>query len=291
MQKAVIILGPNASGKSGLSVPLAKKFGGEIISADSRQIYKGFDLCSGKISEKERMGVAHHMLDILEPGKYFSVADFQRETYKIISEINSRGKIPFIVGGTGLYIESVSEGYDLSQNPPNYKLRSELENLSIEELQKRLGDSGIVLNESDSKNKRRAARALERLAASGAAFQARNPRLDCLKLGVARPKEILYKRIDERLDARIDSGMIEEIKNYLAAGGDEEFLFNLGLEFRHILLHLKDDVPVLSELRENLSKAIKKFAKRQVTWFKRDKNIIWIESEPEAEKLIERFIV
>jgi tRNA dimethylallyltransferase len=285
--KVIIIIGPNASGKSGLGVSLAEKFGGEIISADSRQIYKGFDLCSGKISNEDRRGVPHHMLDILEPGKYFSVADFQKKTYQLIPEIYSRGKIPFIVGGTGLYAEAVAEGYDLSGNPPDYKLRAELEILTAEELRERLQNAGVILNESDSKNKRRLARALERLAVSGNALQSKNPSLDCLKLGILRPKDVLFNRIDERLDARIGEGMIGEVKEYLASGGGEEFLFNLGLEFRYILLHLKGEI---TDLRGELSKAVKKFAKRQITWFKRDKNIIWIENESEAEEKIKEFL-
>ena len=193
--RLIVILGTNASGKSGLGVELAKKYGGEIVSADSRQVYRGLDLGSGKITPEETQGVPHHLIDVCDPGDFFSMADFQRLAYAAIDDILARGRVPFLVGGTGLYVDAVADGYMLSLRAPDLALRARLETYETpalyEMLKEKLPDTDV-----DPKNRNRVMRALERLAADDYHPGRRSPRYETLKLGVTWPREILKKRID-----------------------------------------------------------------------------------------------
>ena len=283
MEKLIVIEGTNASGKSTLGVKLAKAFNGEIVSADSRQVYARMDLGSGKITPEEMEGVPHHLLDVRQPGEFFSMADYQALAYEAIENILSRGRQPFLVGGTGLYVDSVAEGYVLSEKKPDPELRAHLETFSTPELYAMLQEQ-LPETEIDPKNRHRVMRALEKLAAGDEGHSPRQPRYEVLKLGVTWPREILKQRIDERLERRLKQGMAEETKALLEEGISEEFLVKLGLEYKYLTWYLTGKMEY-EQMKEELGNAIKKFAKRQMTWFRRDPKIIWLDmaGDPLAE--------
>ena len=283
LPKMIVIEGTNASGKSGLGVRLAKRFNGEIISADSRQVYRGLDLGSGKITPEEADGVPHHLIDVLEPGEFFSMADFQRLAYAAAENILSRGRVPFLVGGTGLYVDAVADGYVLSDKKPDAALRAHLETFDTPALYRMLKER-VPDTEIDPRNRHRVMRALEKLEAGDDKAPEKEPRYRTLRLGVTWPREILKKRIDERLDRRLDAGMTEEVRGLLERGVSEEFLVKLGLEYKYLTWYLTGRMGY-DQMKEELGNAIKKFAKRQMTWFRRDERILWLDmaGDPEAE--------
>ena len=293
LPKIVAVVGTNASGKSALGVELARRFGGEIISADSRQVFRGLDLGSGKITPEETRGVPHHMIDIREPNAFFSMADFQRMSYRIIEEIRGRGHLPMIVGGTGLYVDSVADGYLLSDKEPDLAYRAELEELTTPQLYEMLvGLRPDVQVERNNRN--RVMRMLERIHDGDDAVPGKQPRYDCLRLGVSWPRDVLAKRIDERLDMRVRQGMIDEVQRLIDEGATREFLLGLGLEYRFNTQYLTGEIPDREEMLRLLAIAIKQFAKRQMTWFRRDKTIVWLDmaGDPlaQASEAIEAFL-
>ncbi len=292
MGKLIVIAGTNASGKSGLGVELASRYGGEIVSADSRQVFRGLDLGSGKITPQEMRGVPHHLIDVCQPGDFFSMADFQRLAYAAIDGIQARGKLPFLVGGTGLYVDAVAEGYELSDRAPDLTLRAELETHTTPELYQMLQEK-LPGTEIDPRNRNRVMRALERLAADDYHPGKRQPRYEVLKLGVSWDRETLKQRIDERLERRLRDGMVQEVQGLLDAGVSREFLMKLGLEYRYLTRYLDGELTYEQMVLE-LGNAIKKFAKRQVTWFKKDPAIHWLDmrADPvaQAAALIDRFL-
>ena len=283
LPKLVVIEGTNASGKSSLGVALAEKFDGEIVSADSRQVYERLDLGSGKIMPEEMHGVPHHLLNVRKPGEFFSMADFQRLAYEAVDGILARGKLPFLVGGTGLYVDAVADGYLLSDQAPDHDLRARLETFETPELyamlKKKLPDTEI-----DPRNRHRVMRALERLEADDYHPAAKAPRYTLLKLGVTWPREILKQRINDRLETRLRQGMADEVKALLDEGISETFLVKLGLEYKYLTWYLTGKIGY-DQMVEELGNAIKKFAKRQMTWFRRDPRIRWLDmsADPVAE--------
>ena len=280
LPKLVAVLGPTACGKSGLGVALARRFDGEVVSADSRQVYRGLNLGTGKITPEEMEGVPHHMLDVVDPGEMYSVADFQAGAYAAIADILSRGKVPFLVGGTGLYLRSVTEGFVFSAAQPDPALREKLEALSTPELRALVEEkTGAALSGGEENNRQRLIRAAEKVLSGGWETPPAKPRYHCLLLGVTYPRQTVCDRIDQRLQARIDAGMIDEVANLRAAGVSDEFLDRLGLEYRFILHFLQGDVRDLEELKILLGTAIKQFAKRQMSWFRKDKNVLWLDME------------
>ncbi len=300
MSKIITIVGTNASGKSSIGIELAKEFNGEIISADSRQVFKGFDLCCGKVTEAEAKIVPHHMIDIVEIGIPFTVADYQRQTYDLIRDIEMRNKIPFIVGGTGLYINSVIYGYQFADEKIDLEYRNYLNELDVHDLQRLLPKdiyNYLSVNNSDFNNKRRLIRYLEK-DRNGETFSPNNgvfeEKYDTLQIGITWPKEILYQRIEERLRKRIEEGMIGEVEEYLNNGGDPQVLYDLGLEYRYIMWFVTGKYNSLDEFFKEMSTAIKQFSKRQIKWFKRDKSIHWLNMEKdymiEARTLINTFL-
>lgn len=293
LPKLIVIAGTNASGKSGLGVELALRYGGEVVSADSRQVFRGLDLGSGKITPEEMRGVRHHLIDVCDAGDFFSMADFQRMAYGAIDDILARGKPPFLVGGTGLYVESVADGYELSNRMPDLAYRAELEKRSTEELYAMLVEA-VPGVEVERRNRNRVMRLLEKLHDGDDVVPGRNPRYETLRLGVTWDREVLRRRIDERLDRRLNEGMIEEVRGLLQRGVSETFLIKLGLEYRFITRYLKGEIASLEEMRTLLSTAIKQFAKRQMTWLRRDGAIHWLDmtADPvgEACALIDAFL-
>lgn len=295
--KLIAIVGTNASGKSAVGLELARRYGGEIVSADSRQILRGYDLCSGKVTAEEQQAVPHHLLDIADAGAYFSLADYQSRAYAAIDDILRRGKQPFLVGGTGLYINAVADGYDLVDAGPDEALRERLEAMTVEDLAQLFREkSGEVPDFLDVNNKRRLVRACEVLL-SGRDFaetRACRPRYDVLKIGVTWERPVLRQRIGERLRRRLEQGMIDEVKRGLEAGVGYEVFCSLGLEYRFIARYLRGEFSGFDEFYEKLYTAICRFAKRQMTWFRRDASICWLDmhGDPvaEASRLIGEFL-
>ena len=293
LPRLIVIAGTNASGKSGLGIDLAEKFGGEVVSADSRQVFRGLDLGSGKITPEEMRGVPHHLIDVCAPGDFFSMHDFQRLAYKAIDDILSRGRLPFLVGGTGLYIAAVTEGYVMSDSPPDLEYREYLETFETPELYEMLVHAVPEIR-IERNNRNRVMRVLEKLHAGDDHIPHNRPRYECLKLGVTWERETLKQRIDERLARRLEQGMIDEVRGLIDAGVSIEFLDKLGLEYRFITRYLTGEIPDPEDMTEQLANAIKKFAKRQMTWFRRDPDILWLDmsDDPFAQacSAIERFI-
>lgn len=293
MPKVLAVVGTNASGKSALGVRLAKQFGGEIISADSRQVFRGLDLGSGKITPEETEGVPHYMIDVREPGEFFSMADFQQISYDLIPQIISRGHLPMIVGGTGLYVDSVLDGYLLSNTEPDLAYRAELEKLTTPELYEML--LRVMPNVQVEKNNRnRVMRILERIHDGDDAVPGKQARYESLRLGVSWPRDVLAKRIDERMDMRLELGMIEEVQRLMDEGASVEFLLGLGLEYRFITQYLIGEIPNKDDMIAQLLHAIKKFAKRQMTWFRRNPDIVWLDMQgdfyAQACEAVDRFL-
>ena len=276
LPKVVAVVGTNASGKSALGVELAKKYDAEIISADSRQVFRGLDLGSGKVTPGETQGVPHHMIDVREPNAFFSMADFQRLSYRYIDEIRGRGRLPMIVGGTGLYVDSVLDGYLLSDREPDLAYRAELEKLTTPALYAML----LALKpdaEVERNNRNRVMRMIERIHDGDDAVPGKEKRYESLRLGVSWPREVLARRIDERLERRLEQGMIEEVQRLMDEGATTEFLLGLGLEYRFITQYLTGEIADRQTMLDRLAIAIKQFAKRQMTWFRRNPEIVWLD--------------
>ena len=290
--KLIAIMGTNASGKSGLGVALAARYGGEVVSADSRQVFRGLDLGSGKITPEETQGVPHHLIDVCQPGDFFSMADFQRLAYAAIDGILERQRVPFLVGGTGLYVDAVTDGYELSDRAPDLQLREKLETYDTPALYRMLKEK-LPDTDIDPKNRNRVMRAIERIEADDYHPGRRSPRYEVLKLGVTWPRELLKQRIDERLDRRLQQGMVQEVQGLLDRGVSVDFLMKLGLEYRYLTRYLQGELGY-EQMVEELGNAIKKFAKRQMTWFRREENLHWLDmtQDPVAQAvpLIDAFL-
>lgn len=293
--KIVVILGQTATGKSDMAVEIAKKFNGEIISADSRQVYKGLDIGSGKITKKEMRGVKHYLLDIISPKskKRFSVSDFQKNANKKITEIIKRGKLPIICGGTGFYIQSIVDGIVLPEVKENKELRNKLSKMSLSKLQQKLEKIDPErFSEIDQKNPIRMIRAIEIATHMKKVPKIEsNPIYDCLQIGLKWPKNILEERIYKRIISRIEIGMIKEAKKLHNGGLSFKRMEELGLEYRYLALLLQNKISE-KEFIENLNIKIKQYAKRQATWFDRDKRIKWFSPKQnlKIEKAVREFL-
>ena len=291
----VTILGPTASGKTSISAHLAATINGEVISADSRQVYKGMDLGTGKDYDDylvDNMLVTSHLIDIEDAGKHYNVYRFQNDFARIFSDISSRGKFPVLCGGSGLYIEAVLNNYKLIQVPPNRELREELEGKSMDELTDILKSLKPDLhNKTDIETDRRAIRAIEieKYYSSNQQMDSGLPVICSLNIGVAFDREIRRDRISQRLRQRLEAGMIEEVKSLLESGLTPEQLIYYGLEYKYLTLYVTGELSY-SQMFERLEIAIHQFAKRQMTWFrgmeKRGTNIHWIDGNlPMEEKI------
>ncbi len=284
MNKVLVILGATATGKSALAVKIARKFNGEIISADSRQVYKGLNIGTGKITKKEMRGIPHHLISIVSPKKIFSVSDWQKAAQSKVGEILSRGKLPIICGGTGFYIQSIVDGLNLPEVPPNKKLRKKLENKSASELYKILKKLDLKRSQNiDKNNKVRLVRAIEIVKKLGKVPEINTLlRYDALQIGLKLKDVELKKKINKRLISRMNSGMIKEAKNLKRNDLSFRRMRELGLEYRYLANYLEDKIPK-KEMIEKLESEIWKYAKRQMTWFKRDKSIRWFKPNKEKE--------
>ena len=283
--KIIVILGQTSTGKSDFAVEVAKQINGEIISADSRQVYKGMNLGTGKITKKEMFGIPHHLLDVTSPKKTFSVSDFQKIANKKIEEIINKGKTPIICGGTGFYIDAIVNGNVFPEVSPNKNLRKKLYQLDAIALSRYLKKLDPErLKTIDKNNSVRLIRAIEIAEALGSVPKIKNiENFNVLKIGLNLPPEILKKRINTRLLNRIKKGMIKEIQNLHKSGVSWKRLNSFGLEYRYVALFLQGKL-IKNEMIEKLNTEIWHFAKRQKTWFRRDQNTIWIDPRKNSEK-------
>jgi tRNA dimethylallyltransferase len=282
-QKVLIIVGPTASGKSDLAVRLAKKLNGEIISADSRQVYKGLDVGTGKITKKEMLGIPHYLLDVADPMKQFSVVEYKNLASKALKEIVAKNKLPIIVGGTGFYIKAIACDVLFPAVPPNARLREKLSKLSAEELFKMLTlkDRNRAQN-IDPKNKVRLIRALEIVDALGKVpeIQKQNSNYEFIYIGLKPDQKVLEEKILTRLKLRMPK-MIKEAETLHKKGLSWQRMEELGLEYRYLARLLQKKL-AKEQFEKELFSEIKKYSKRQMTWFKANKEITWFETLDDA---------
>jgi tRNA dimethylallyltransferase len=295
----IVITGTNASGKSQLAIELAQRFGGEIVSADSRQIYKGLNLGAGKVNATQQLLVPHHLLDIAHIRDNFTLGEFLPLAYRAIAQIHDRAKLPFVVGGTGLYVTAIVENYSIPKVPPNVALRDQLEAMDTAALMELLQQKDPSAAERiDINNRRRIIRALEVCIQTGKPFSDQIMRGICkyrtMVLGLTWPRRDLYRMIDDRVDRRIGEGMIEEVRDLLDSGVPPERLWELGLEYRIISKFLLGHVPSQEQMTLELKFAIHRFARRQLSWFRRKSYVRWLDCtddyKREAEQLIQEFL-
>ncbi len=298
LPKIIVVVGPTATGKSDFAVFLARKFNGEIISADSRQVYKGMDLGTGKITKKEMLKVPHHLLDVASPNTLYNVTKFKRTADRIIRDILKRGKVPFLVGGTGFWIDAVAFNQTFPEVKPDLALRARLDKLNAEklfEVLKKIDPKRAAT--IDRNNKRRVIRAIEVVKLSkqsSTELTNTEPNYKTLFLGLDLPDEILWDKIKKRLDKRFKKGMVAEVKKLRQQKVSWKRLNDFGLEYRHVAEFLQGTTSK-ETMNEQLFYAVKKYAKRQRTWFKRNQDITWLDpskklSQKKAEKTIKEFL-
>lgn len=279
--KILVILGPTATGKSDFAVKMAEKLNGEIISADSRQVYKGLDIGTGKITKKEMRGIPHYLLDVANPKRKFSVSDYKKKAEKAIKEILKKNKLPIIVGGTGFYIQALVDNIVLPEVPPNPNLRKELSKKPAEELFKILKKldpkrAGNI----DPKNPHRLIRAIEiskKLGYVPISYKLKAKSYNPTFIGLDLPDKKLKEKIKKRLEQRIKIGMIDESKKLHKNGLSYKRMRELGLEYRFLADFLERKISK-DEMKRLLETAIWQYTKRQRTWFKRDKRIKWVKN-------------
>jgi tRNA dimethylallyltransferase len=301
LPKIIVICGPTASGKSELAVTLAQNYNGAILSADSRQVYKGLDIGSGKVSPLiatresgcyRYKNILHYGINLIDPDQQYTVTEFQAYTKKVLQSMLANNQLPIICGGSGLWIDAVVQNTQLPIVPPQYALRKDLEELSVPELFAKLqtldpARAGTI----DAANPRRLIRALEIVMTTGLPVPAtkKGKASDALHLGLELPMPQLEENIRTRLQARLQIGMVEEVMNLHKSGLTWERLEDLGLEYRYCALYLQQKI-TQPELEAQLFTAIRQYAKRQLTWFKKNTAIRWIHNTQEAHNAIRQFL-
>jgi tRNA dimethylallyltransferase len=305
MKKLLVIEGPTGTGKTVLAVKLAKKFDGEIVSADSRQIYIGMDIGTGKVPENSEFkkekgswvvdGIPIHLYDVVTPDKTFSVAEYQQLAYKAINEIHKRDKLPILVGGTGLYIQAVTEGLKIPKVALDKKLRDRLEaqplNTLFAELEKA---DPKTAGKIDKQNPRRVIRALEIFYQTGTALSSLQEKFksnfDALQIGLTAEREPLYQKVDNRVDSWFEQGFIEEVKKLLNQGFSENLPAMSSLGYRQVAMFIQGKISG-GEAKQRIKWETHSYIRRQYTWFRRNRNIFWFDiNEKEIEKEIEKII-
>jgi tRNA dimethylallyltransferase len=291
-KKLVVILGPTASGKTELAIKLAKKFNGEIVNADSRQVYKGMDIGTAKPTKKEMKGIPHHLLDIASPKRKFTVAQYRKLALKAVEKIQKRGKIPFLVGGTWFYIRAIVDGLVIPEVPPDWKLRKELEKKAPKELYKILKKLDPERAKTiEKENKRRLIRAIEICKKIGKVPPLKfNPLpYPVLMIGIKRAKKELMERIRKRFFEWLKRGLIFEVIKLQKMGVSFKRIEEFGMHYREIARYLQRKISE-KEMIENSIKEIQNYAKKQMNWFKKDKRVKWINNYREAEKLVRDYL-
>ena len=291
-KKLIVILGPTASGKSELAIKIAKKFNGEIVSADSRQVYKGMDIGTGKVTKKEMQGIPHYLLDVASPKRRFTVVQYRKLALKTINKIFKKGKVPILCGGTGFYIQAVVDGIVIPEVPPDWKLRKKLEKKTVEELYQILKKLDPQRAKTiEPKNKRRLIRALEIVKKIGRVPILKKKPLPypVLMISLKKEKKELSSLIRKRFFKWLKRGLIKEVKNLKKSGLSWERIEEFGLHYQAIAQYLKGKI-VYDMMIKNSLRELSRFAKRQMAWFKRDKRIIWLKNYKEVEKLVKEFL-
>ena len=296
----IVLLGPTAVGKTALSLDLAQEFDGEIVSADSRLLYKGLDIGTAKPSPEERARVPHHVIDVTTPDRPLSLAEYLDLAHRAIDEIHRRGRIPFLVGGTGQYVWALVEGWKAPPVPPDEALRARLEEEArrkgphalYERLRELDPDAAARI---DPRNVRRIIRALEVIEHTGRPFSQQRskepPPYAVLLIGLTRPREELYRRIDERIERMIRAGLVDEVRRLLEAGYDPTLPALTGIGYRQIAAYLRGEVS-LEEAKQAMRKATRRYVRHQYNWFRLDDpRIRWFDlSRPGAYEEIRTFI-
>lgn len=276
-KKILVILGPTAVGKSALAIKIAKMIDGEIISADSRQVYKGLDIGTGKITKKEMKNMPHHMIDIVSPKKKYSVYLYKKKAEKIIKEIISRNKTPIICGGTGFYIDAITKGLIFPHVPPNKRLRTRLEKVSAEKLlmileKLDLSRANVIKEKNEINNKPRLVRSIEIAKSLGKMPKInQNHQEYCfVKMGIYLPKKLLEKKIQVRVKKMFKNGLLGEIEKHKMLGIPQKRMREFGFEY-------------FNPSYDSVVKKTIKYSKRQMTWFKRDNDIMWFNSSKKID--------
>ncbi len=305
LPRVLCIVGPTSSGKTDLGIELAKKFHGEVINADARQVYKWFSLGTGKPQDGKwvvRGGkrvfmvqdIPHHLMDVLMPKKIFTVAEWRKRAMKTVHEIIARGHLPIVVGGTGLYVQALVDNYHIPSVPPQAAYREAMESKTLDELLALLhqvdpGASKVV----DMQNRRRVVRALEVVTYTGKSFASQRskeePEAEFLMIAVNRPREELYARINQQVDHMVENGWAKEIRSLHERGIDWDAPAMTAIGYREIAAFVRGEC-TLEEAVEKTKMATRHYAKRQMTWFKRDTRIHWIDEPEEATALVKKWI-
>ena len=301
--KLIILAGPTASGKTSVSIDLAKRLGGEIISADSMQVYKYMDVGTAKISVEEMQGVKHHLIDVLDPKEDFNIVKFQNMVKCSIEEIVKNGHIPILVGGTGFYIQSIIYDIDFNTEDDNSSVRKKLEeeydtlgaDFMYEKLKKIDSVSAGIIHKN---NKKRIIRAIEFFLINNAPISShnevqrkKNSPYDYRFFVLNPPRDILYERINKRVDIMVENGLVDEVKKLREMGLSMENISMQGIGYKEILEYLDGEVSLESAI-ENIKQNTRHMAKRQVTWFKREKDVIYVDpfSFESNEKIVDYMI-
>ena len=298
LKPLVILVGPTAVGKTAASIGLAKALNGEIISGDSMQIFKGLDIGTAKITKEEMQGVPHHLIDIKEPWETFSVAEFKRLADEAIADIHARGKLPIIVGGTGFYINSVLYEYHFGEADTDEAYRAELEQYAEAHgnealwniLQEKDPDSAAKLHSNDTK---RVIRALEVLHVTGIPASERQSTVDkqtmrynAVYIALNMPREVLYDRINRRVDIMIQDGLEAEVRTALANGTEQDALSMTSIGYRQMIQYFNEEIS-FDRAVELIKRDTRHFAKRQLTWFRHDPNIQWVDKWGKTDEQVE----
>ncbi|MGZ0049655.1 tRNA (adenosine(37)-N6)-dimethylallyltransferase MiaA [Brevibacillus gelatini] len=292
-EKLVVIIGPTAVGKTQLSLDLAQQFNGEIISGDSMQVYRGMDIGTAKAEPAELALVPHHLIDIKNPDEDYSVALFQESATRLITEINQRGRLPFIVGGTGLYIESVTHRFQFAQASQNPELREQLQRLAeaegVEALHARLADvDPITAQRLHPNDVKRVIRALEIYESTGykmSDFQlrAQHSPYDLVMIGLTMERAVLYERINRRVDLMIEAGLVDEVRGLLDKGYDASMVSMQGLGYKELIPYLYGEI-TLEKAINDIKQRTRHFAKRQLSWFRRMPEVQWFDMTDPASQ-------
>lgn len=297
MQKVIVICGPTASGKTGLSIELAKKIDGEVVSCDSMQIYKDMTIGTAKPTEEEMQGIKHYLIDCVSPDTRYSVADYKRDAIKAIEEIASKGKVPIVVGGTGLYLESLVRGIDYSEIEVDEAYREELNKLEQEKGLSELYEMARKIDETAASkispnDKKRICRILEIYHSIGKTktelekeSRKNGVQYDYVLFGINMDREKLYERINKRVDIMLEQGLIEEVRNLI--NKYSEFPTALqGLGYKEVVEYF-DGVTTKEEMIEKIKQETRRYAKRQITWFKRYDELTWLNGLDDPQKNID----
>lgn len=299
--KIIVIVGPTASGKSDLAIRLAKKINAEIVSADSRQIYKEMNIGTAKPLKKEMAEIPHYLIDIKKPNQDYTLANYKKDAIKIIARILKKNKLPILVGGTGLYIDAVIDNFDIPRVKPNKKLRNKLEKeiktRGLEYVFEKLTKlDPEAVNIIDRHNPRRVIRAFEITLATGVPFSSQRrkgkPLFNALKIGISLSKEKLKERIERRVDKMIKQGLVKEVKNLIKKYSKKQPIFS-AISYKEIISYLRGNIS-LKETTNLIKTNTWQYSRRQMTWFRQDKNIHWFQSSKtlfkKAKELVKNFL-